>query len=220
MKLPTIEDVSALLQHMRSYIPRRQDTGNIETFEALVGFVESRSAYIGQTSLYGYLKTRMGTRYTELFQDDAFVDSINQAKWHVYGACISDLTVFAVHHTCAELGETTDAERSSMAAECFEMAVGRSFVEEDAAGASRESRSAFEQRVAEINWAGLDVQQDVFVASPAELVLRAPVTKEFMAEDQEVVVNSILFRWRDVRQQFRNRAQPAEIMSDWQSRSS
>ncbi|MEM6499198.1 MAG: hypothetical protein AAF709_21050, partial [Pseudomonadota bacterium] len=171
-----------------------------------------------QTSLYGYLKTRMGTRYTELFQDDAFVDAINQAKWHVYGACISDLTVFAVHHVCAELDAATDERRSRMAVECFEMAVTQSFIDGDAKAASEEALSGFKKRIAEIDWADLEVQQDVFVASPAELVRRAPVTKEFMAEDQEVVTNSILFRWRDVRQQFRKRAEPAEVMSDWQSR--
>ncbi len=220
MKLPTIEDVSTLLRHMRSYVPGRQDTRKIETFEALVEFVESRSAYIGQTSLYGYLKTRMGTRYTELFQDDAFVDSINQAKWHVYGACISDLTVFAVHHIRLESGDTTNDQCSSVAAECFERAVTQSFVEEDAGVAGREARRAFDARLATVDWDKLDILTDVFVASPAELVLRAPVTREFMAEDQEVVTNSILFRWRDVRQQFRKRAVPAAIMSDWQAQSS
>lgn len=218
MKLPTIEDFATLLGHVRSFLPHKVDAGKIETFEGLVAFVESRSAYVGQTSLYGYLKTRMGTRYTELFQDDVFVASINHAKWHVYGACISDLTVFAVHHVSTAAGELAEEQCNAMAGECFNSILTRSFVDELAIEAGQAARSAFEDRLAQLTWTSLSGPQDEFVASPAELVRRAPVTQEFMIEDQEIVVNSILFRWRDVRQQFRKRAVPEEIVTNWQLR--
>ena len=58
-------------------------------------FLHTRSNYLAQYSLYGYLRTRTGVRFPELFNDDAFVRSINIAKWHVWLACLADLAVYA-----------------------------------------------------------------------------------------------------------------------------
>ncbi len=63
--------------------------------DSLRQFLESRSSYVAQTSLYGYLRTRAGMRYPELFANDEFVRSINLAKWHIWLACLGDLAVYA-----------------------------------------------------------------------------------------------------------------------------
>jgi hypothetical protein len=67
----------------------------IATPEALARFLDTRASFIAQTSLYGYLRTRAGMRYPELFDDDPFVEGINIAKWHVWLDCLSDLAVYA-----------------------------------------------------------------------------------------------------------------------------
>ena len=41
----------------------------IDEIESLRSFVSSRSSYIAQVSLYGYLKARAGTRYVSLIKD-------------------------------------------------------------------------------------------------------------------------------------------------------
>ena len=80
----------------------RFDKSAIQNVDNLAEFVQTRSAYVAQTSLYGYLKTRMGTRFRQVFEDDKFLPSINKAKWQTYGACLSDLTVFAAALTGVE----------------------------------------------------------------------------------------------------------------------
>ena len=80
----------------------RFDKSPIQTLDSLVEFIQSRAAYVAQTALYGYLKTRMGTRFRVIFEDDEFAPSINNAKWSTYGACLSDLTVFAAATVGAE----------------------------------------------------------------------------------------------------------------------
>jgi hypothetical protein len=67
----------------------------IESPEALGSFIDTRSSFMAQTSLYGYLRTRAGMRYPELFDDDPFVEGINIAKWHVWLDCLSDLAVYS-----------------------------------------------------------------------------------------------------------------------------
>ena len=47
-----------------------------------------------QTTLYGYLKTRMGHKFTLMVSDDEFSNSINIAKWNIYVEAISDLTFY------------------------------------------------------------------------------------------------------------------------------
>ena len=63
--------------------------------EALRAFLSSRASFIAQTSLYGYMRTRAGQRYPELFENDGFVELLNAAKWHMWLACLSDVTVYA-----------------------------------------------------------------------------------------------------------------------------
>jgi hypothetical protein len=40
----------------------------------LENFIQSKSAWVTQVTLYGYLKTRMGTRYVLHFENDKFMD--------------------------------------------------------------------------------------------------------------------------------------------------
>ena len=112
--------------NLRRIFRIRFDKSAIQNVENLTEFIQTRSAYVAQTSLYGYLKTRMGTRFRQVFEDDKFLPSINQAKWRTYGACLSDLTVFAAALTGAgdRLGE---GEIPDLARKCFQTAVRQTF---------------------------------------------------------------------------------------------
>ena len=83
---------------MREYLfPLRKITNrfkSINSKEDLQNFIQERSAHVTQTTLYGYLKTRIGTRYTLMLEDEKFAESINIAKWNIYVAAISDLTFY------------------------------------------------------------------------------------------------------------------------------
>jgi hypothetical protein len=62
---------------------------------SLQRFLEARANFVTQTSLYGYLRTRAGTRFPELFSSDTFVRAINIAKWQLWLACLADVAVYA-----------------------------------------------------------------------------------------------------------------------------
>ena len=58
-------------------------------------FIQQRSAYVTQTTLYGYLKTRIGTRYLSMFDNDkVFSESIDIAKWNIYVTALADCTLY------------------------------------------------------------------------------------------------------------------------------
>ena len=49
-------------------VSNRLDKSRIDNLASLIDFIHTRAAYVAQTSLYGYLKTRMGTRYRVIFE--------------------------------------------------------------------------------------------------------------------------------------------------------
>jgi len=96
----------AFLQYFgRKSFARRQPVKNKEQLER---FIDTRASHVAQTALYGYLKTRAGTQFPALFENDAFVVSVNIAKWQIWLACVADLRVYAGGRLCANSGAGAD----------------------------------------------------------------------------------------------------------------
>lgn len=184
----------------------RSESAPLDSVSGLSRFVSTRSAFIAQKTLYGYLKTRMGTRYPSMFEDDVFITSINIAKMHVFAACLSDLALFAVRRALhdADLG---DDLRRRLALHCYR----RGLADNAEQGAQAEGFSpaeveaAFRRRLAFFDWSDGVSDPDVFAESPAALVHWAPIAPELKKYDEEIVKNSIRFAWRDIRSQFDKR---------------
>ena len=191
----------------------RRDSGPIETVEALCGFVATRAAFVAQKTLYGYVKTRMGTRYPAMFEDDVFIASIDIAKMHVFAACLSDLTVFAVSDALRE--EPDESRCRALAERCFDagLAANADQARSVPAFSADEAKAAFAGRLALRDWRS-DVGPALFNASPDALVHWAPIAPELKRDDTEIVRNSIRFAWRDVREQYHKRIDRPAVMAD------
>ena len=63
----------------KAFIPKKK----ISDLDELEDFIQTKSAWVTQVALYGYLKTRMGTRYVLHFENDEFMGSVNLAKWNM-----------------------------------------------------------------------------------------------------------------------------------------
>ena len=79
-----------LFSLFKAFIPKTK----ISNLDDLEDFIQSKSAWVTQVTLYGYLKTRMGTRYVLHFENDKFMASVNLAKWNMYAVALQDLTFF------------------------------------------------------------------------------------------------------------------------------
>ena len=62
----------------------------IKNIEDLTLFIQTKSAWVSQVTLYNYLKTRMGTKWVLHFDDEVFLASINKAKWNIYSIALQD----------------------------------------------------------------------------------------------------------------------------------
>ena len=182
----------------------RFERHKLDTPDALAGFLRSRSSYVAQTALYGYLKTRMGTSYRNYFEDDTFSASIRVAVVKLFLSCLADLTVFAAALS-ERGGSLPPGGAAALASRCFRQAAERGLADAGAGPVPAETLEAFRLRVEAIDWAAAAEGRRAFAGSEADLIRFAPVIDEYKALDREIVTNSIRFRWRDVRDQLRRR---------------
>ena len=182
----------------------RFERHRLDTPDALADFLRTRSSYVAQTALYGYLKTRMGTSYRNYFEDDTFSASIRTATVKLFLSCLSDLTVFAA--------ALLERERTlppggveALAFRCFRQAAERGLAEAGAGPVPGDALERFDLRLRATDWPAAAEGRRAFAGSEVDLVRYAPVIDEYKALDREIVMNSIRFRWGDVRDQLRRR---------------
>lgn len=180
--------------------------------EGLGRFIHTRSAHVAQTSLYGYLRARAGTRFPELFQDDEFVKSINIAKWHVWLACVSDLAVFAGAVVRGRV-QAPSAEIGRLVQETIEGVLAEAGVPAEAGPEYGPHAERVRARLALCDWAAPPQGEAAFSRSPEALVHWAPIVDELKQLDEEIVRNSVRFRWQEVCQELR-RLIDAEALVD------
>ena len=179
--------------------------------DALSHFLDTRASLVAQTTLYGYLRTRAGTRFPLLFEDDAFVVSINHAKWQMWLACLSDIAVYAG----ALLGVRSRAGHAAAGALVQRLVEGileRTGTPADSGPLFAAGAGAVRERLRRCDWPALADDEAVFTASPEALVLHAPIVRELMVLDEEIVRNSVRFRWQEVRRDLRVRLDAEAVL--------
>ena len=75
---------------------------SIKSKKDLENFIQERSAHVTQTTLYGYLKTRIGVKYIAMMEDERFLKSINLAKWNIYVVALADCAFYAFSYLISE----------------------------------------------------------------------------------------------------------------------
>lgn len=202
-----------ILGRLARVFSERFDKTPIDSRGVLVRFVRTRAAYIAQESLYGYLKTRMGTKFPQYFQDAEFSRAIRSASLKLYVSCLSDLTVFAVATVSSE-AEIGEDESAALARDCFCAALKEGFEAADNEPVPAGALPEFDARLERVLWANAAQGENAFMGSAKDVVAYAPVIDEFKRLDGAIVSNSIRFRWRDVREQFRRRMDSAALVAE------
>jgi hypothetical protein len=174
---------------------------SIADLEGLQQFLESRASHVTQTALYGYLRTRAGSRYPELFANDDYAKAINAAKWNIWLACVSDLAIYA-----GGLIARRSKHEDAVTARVMRLVIENIL----ATGVPPESDSAYSvlvtglrARVNTCTWNSVPDNDAAFSESPDALVRWAPIVDQLKLLDEEIVKNSVRFRWQEVRQDLR-----------------
>ena len=182
-------------------LPVRKFTNKFRSINSkkdLQNFVQERSAHVTQTTLYGYLKTRIGTRYAIMVEDEKFSNSINIAKWNIYVAAISDLTLYVFSYLIDKKNlKENDAEIIFMNIINNELKNGLDQkIYENA-------KKEFISKIKSLNWEKFH-SENPFKDSGLALYNWSPIADELKVLDKEIVLNSIKLKWNLVENEFKD----------------
>ena len=180
----------------KAFIPKKK----IKNLDELENFVQSKSAWVTQVTLYGYLKTRMGTRYVLHFENDKFIESVNKAKWNIYSVALQDLTFFIFSYLRANL----NYQATEKAKEIFLKILDDEISNKMPLDLIEETKKNFNKRFQNMNWDNY-CNELPFNLSALSLYKWAPIADELKTLDRKIVLNSMILKWDIVKKEFKER---------------
>ena len=161
----------------------------IKSLDELEDFIQTKSAWVSQVTLYGYLKTRMGTRYVLHFENDEFMSSVNLAKWNIYAVALQDLTFF----TFSYLKANYNYNETNKAQEIFMKILDDETSNKMPIDIIENAKKSFDERIQNINWD--DHHNDLpFNPSALSLYKWAPIAEDLKTLDRKIVLNSVILK--------------------------
>jgi len=162
---------------------------SINSKKDLQKFIQQRSAHVTQTTLYGYLKTRIGVKFTAMVEDDVFSKSINIAKWNIYMTAIADCAFYVFSYLIAEKN-LKENDCKEIYLDIIENEKANGLTDEIYQRAKQE----FLNRYDKINFNKYYLENP-FKESCLALYNWAPIADELKILDKEIVLNSMRLKW-------------------------
>ena len=171
---------------------------SISSKKDLKQFIQQRSAHITQNTLYGYLKTRMGHKYTIMVDDDVYSKSINIAKWNIYMVALADCTFYVFSNLMIEKNlKNNDSKEIYL----------NIIDSEKENGLSDEiyikAKENFLRRYENVDFNKYYLE-DPFKESCYALYHWAPVADELKNLDKKIVLNSMSLKWNLIVEEFKS----------------
>ena len=183
-----------LLALFKAFIPKKK----IKNLDELERFIQTKSAWVTQVTLYSYLKTRMGTRYVLHFDNDVFMSSLNIAKWNIYSVALQDLTFF----TFSYLKVNFNYQDINQAKEIFNKILDDEISNKMPLDIVEEAKKTFNERLQSLNWE-IYYKDLPFNLSALSLHKWAPIAEELKSLDRKIVLNSMILKWDVIKIEFK-----------------
>ena len=191
------------LEYLKEYIapifnflkPKKKITNISE----LKDFIQRKSAWVSQETLYGYLKTRMGAKYILMFEDEIFLGSINKAKWNIYAVALQDLTFYSLSY----LKNNLNFDQTLKAKDIYEEILNEEKNNQMPSDIIENSIKKFNERLEKIDWQKYHLNLP-FNESALALYEWSPIADELKTLDKKIVLNSMILKWENVKKEFTN----------------
>ena len=183
-----------LFAMFKAFIPKKK----IKNLNDLEHFIQTKSAWVTQVTLYNYLKTRMGTRYVLHFDNDVFMASLDIARWNIYSVALQDLTLF----TFSYLKVNFNYQNINQSEEIFFKILDSESSNKMPVDIIEGAKKTFNERHQNINWE--TYYKDLpFNPSALSLYKWAPIAEELKTLDRKSVLNSMILKWDNVEKEFK-----------------
>ena len=190
-----IEDFKVyLLALFKGILPKKK----IKNIDDLKSFIQKKSAWVSQVTLYNYLKTRMGLKYVTMFDDEIFLSSINKAKWNIYSISLQDLIFYSLSY----LNVFYNYKETTKAKEIYIEILGNEFKNGMPEEVILNGKKTFDERLQKIDWQTY-YKSWPFNESALALYEWAPVADELKILDRKIVLNSMILKWENITDEFK-----------------
>ena len=170
---------------------------SIKSKKDLQKFIQQRSAHVTQTTLYGYLKTRIGVKFTAMVEDDVFSKSINIAKWNIYMTAIADCSLYVFSYLIVEKN-LKENDCKEIYLDIIENEKENGLTDDIYQRAKQE----FLNRYDKIDFNKYYLENP-FKESCLALYNWAPIADELKTLDKEIVLNSMRLKWNLKTEEFK-----------------
>jgi len=189
-----LEDFKVYLFSLfKAFLPKKK----IKNIDDLKSFIQKKSAWVSQVTLYSYLKTRMGTKYVLHFDNEELMSSINKAKWNIYSIALQDLTFY----TLSYLNVYYNYNETSKANEIYEEIINNEITNGMPEEVALKGKEKFKERLQKINWNEY-YKSWPFNESALALYEWAPIAEELKTLDRKIVLNSMILKWENIQKEF------------------
>jgi len=189
-----LEDFKVYLFSLfKAFLPKKK----IKNIDDLEIFIQNKSAWVSQVTLYSYLKTRMGTKYVLHFDDEIFLSSINTAKWNIYTIALQDL----IFYTISYLNVFYNFHELDCAKKIYEKILNNELKNKMPENIIENGKKIFNERLQKIEWKNY-YKSRPFNESALALYEWAPVAKELKTLDRKIVLNSMILKWENIEKEF------------------
>ena len=194
MKDVKLEDFKVYLFALfKAILPKKK----IKNIEDLKSFVQKKSAWVSQVTLYNYLKTRMGTKYVLHFDDEKFLSSINKAKWNIYSIALQDL----IFYTLSYLNVFHNYQETIKAKDIYEEILHNEIQNGMPQEVISIGKEKFNERLQKVDWKNY-YNSWPFNESALALYEWAPIADELKTLDRKIVLNSMILKWDNIKDEF------------------
>ena len=190
LNLKAISEVlSAVKDYLFPYEKISKKFLKINNEDDLINFIKEKSAFVTQSTLYGYLKTRMGLKQNMMFTDDIFIESVNKAKWNIFSEAVTDLTFFAVSYL--NIKHNIDILNPN---KIYQTILDNEIINGFPNEMCEKYKSKFKEKLNSFNIKEY-CSDKPFSNSCNALFHWAPIADELKELDKEIVINSIKNKW-------------------------
>ena len=182
-----------LLALFKSVLPKKK----IKNLDDLEDFIQKKSAWVTQVTLYSYLKTRIGTKYVLHFDDEKFLGSINIAKWNIYSIALQDLSFYAFSYLNL-VKNYQDVNQSKI---LYDLILDKEKNNGMPSDIIDNAKNQFNERQNQIEWKKYCTDLP-FNKSALALYEWAPVAEELKTLDRKIVLNSMILKWDNIKKEF------------------
>ena len=177
----------------KSILPKKK----IKNLSDLESFIQKKSAWISQVTLYSYLKTRMGTKYVLHFDNEKLLSSINKAKWNIYSVALQDLTFFSFSYLNAIYNYEDIIKSKDIFHSILDNEKKNGMPEE----VYDSAKISFDERFQKVDWKK-HYNSLPFNDSALALYKWAPIADELKTLDRKIVLNSMILKWDNIKDEF------------------